>query len=63
VSCDLDFCSNGKIEDYFHGFTLIANNSTLLFLTIIYAFEIAFFNGLSATITRYASATHKAVVD
>ena len=58
IPCDLPICSNGYIEDYGHAFMLLSKNPTILIMLILYVIGIAFYNGLSVAITRYATAVH-----
>lgn len=59
IPCDLEFCSNGHVEDTWFALRQIYNNSFTLIMLICSVIFIAGYNGFGITITKHMSATSR----
>ena len=59
IPCDLEFCSNGQIEDTWFALRQLGNNYITLILLILSVIFIAGYNGFGITITKHMSATSR----
>ncbi|GIQ89403.1 hypothetical protein KIPB_011861, partial [Kipferlia bialata] len=54
---------NGSVENELDAFVLLSNSSFLVKMLILYWLSIAFFNGLSLTMSKTLSAVHRTLID